>query len=385
MAVVFNNVAVAIGNLPLQALNVLVDEFDHLAGFNTNHVVVVLAGVELIIGVTAFEIVFDHQSCRYELAQYPINSGQADVLARHKQGTIDIIGGHVLVTPSFQQFQDTHSGLRDLQAYLAQVSGFDHLNSMAGFDLPLLAGFETLYIITPRSFCSITTSRTRMTKRLLITLCACLIVSTGCNILYKQNIQQGNALEQEDLDQLELGMSQNQVAFLLGTPAIRDPFHHERWDYVSTFSRRGGDPVMRQVNLRFENGELVEMRGVDPLDSGEKILTEEGAVAVTTEVAPVGVRVEDARDYEDLEFVPEDSDVWTLQLGSFSNRSQADGRLAKLLTSGISASVQAQVIGDVGFFVVRSEHFETREEALTRMAEIEEKTGLRPFLVSPGS
>ena len=163
-----------------------------------------------------------------------------------------------------------------------------------------------------------------MTKRLLITLCACMIASTGCNIIYKQNIQQGNALKQEDLDQLELGMSQNQVAFLLGTPSIHDPFHHDRWDYVSTFSRRGGEPVMRQVNLRFEAGKLIEMLGVDQRDSGEQVLTAEGAVAVTSAIAPVGINVEGARNYEDLSLVPEESEVWTVQAGSFSTRGEAE-------------------------------------------------------------
>ena len=92
-----------------------------------------------------------------------------------------------------------------------------------------------------------------MRIRLLTALCASVLLLTGCNIIYKQNIQQGNALEQEDLDQLEIGMSKNQVAFLLGTPAIQDPFNQSRWDYLSSFSRRGGDPVRRLVTLKFED------------------------------------------------------------------------------------------------------------------------------------
>ena len=115
-----------------------------------------------------------------------------------------------------------------------------------------------------------------MSKRLLIALTASLLAAGGCNLIYKQNIQQGNALEQEDLDQLRLGMSQNQVAFLLGTPSVQDPFHHDRWDYVSSFSRRGGEPAMRTVTLFFENGALVEMIGVEDV-----VPPEEGAVVVS--------------------------------------------------------------------------------------------------------
>ena len=108
-----------------------------------------------------------------------------------------------------------------------------------------------------------------MSKKLLLTLACCLLTTSACNIIYKQNIQQGNALEQDKLDQLKLGMTMNQVAFLLGTPSIRDPFHHNRWDYLSSFSRRGGEPSTRLVTLKFENAILKEMTGIDPDAPGE--------------------------------------------------------------------------------------------------------------------
>ena len=37
-------------------------------------------------------------------------------------------------------------------------------------------------------------------------------------------ISQGNLIKEEDLVQLEVGMTKNQVRFLLGTPMIDDPF-----------------------------------------------------------------------------------------------------------------------------------------------------------------
>jgi len=86
---------------------------------------------------------------------------------------------------------------------------------------------------------------------------------TGCNLIYKQNIQQGNALEQDDLDELYIGMNQRQVLFVLGTPSVRDPFHNERWDYVQTFSRRGGTMVQRTVTLLFDDGALSEIIGLE--------------------------------------------------------------------------------------------------------------------------
>lgn len=223
-----------------------------------------------------------------------------------------------------------------------------------------------------------------MSKRVLIGLCACLFLGAGCNIIYKQNIQQGNALEQDDLDQLELGMTKNQVSFLLGTPAIHDPFHHDRWDYISTFSRRGGEPVRRLVTLDFENDRLTAMTGVSASGS-DVVLTSDGAETVGPATALPGVAVEDARDYEDLSLVPEGTETWSIQVGSFSSRSGANLRLAALREAGFEATIYGQVVVDTGYFVVRSGAYASREEALAALAQIESQTDFRPFLVSPGN
>lgn len=53
------------------------------------------------------------------------------------------------------------------------------------------------------------------------------------------------------------------MLFVMGTPSVRDPFHKERWDYVQTFSRRGGPMVERTVTLRFENDLLAQIIGAN--------------------------------------------------------------------------------------------------------------------------
>lgn len=102
-----------------------------------------------------------------------------------------------------------------------------------------------------------------MSNKLILILACCLFMTSACNIVFKQNIQQGNAIEQDKLDQLKLGMTMNQVSFLMGTPAVRDPFHQQRWDYYYSFSIRGGEPITRLVTLKFENSILAEIKGVD--------------------------------------------------------------------------------------------------------------------------
>ena len=84
-------------------------------------------------------------------------------------------------------------------------------------------------------------------------------VLDGC--VYRAAISQGNLLKDEDLDQVEIGMTQSQVRFLLGTPLIDDPFHRNRWDYVY-YLRLGRQPATfkRWVTIEFEDGVVTEIR-----------------------------------------------------------------------------------------------------------------------------
>ena len=95
-------------------------------------------------------------------------------------------------------------------------------------------------------------------RRFLITalVTTALAVASGC--VYQADLSQGNLLKQEDLDQVTVGMTRNQVRFLLGTPMIDDPFHRNRWDYVY-FLRLGRNPATykRWVSIHFDSGGLV--------------------------------------------------------------------------------------------------------------------------------
>ena len=98
-------------------------------------------------------------------------------------------------------------------------------------------------------------------RKLLLVLIASLLVS-GCGLLYRQPVFQGNLLDKTAVDQLQAGMDRQQVMVLLGTPSIRDPFHHDRWDYVASQRiGRTGDPVVKTMTLWFENGQLARWEG----------------------------------------------------------------------------------------------------------------------------
>jgi outer membrane protein assembly factor BamE len=88
------------------------------------------------------------------------------------------------------------------------------------------------------------------------------VAVSGCGILYKQPIYQGNLIEKAAADQLKAGMTKQQVQALLGTPSVADPFHHERWDYVAT-ERDGrlGHTDIKDLTLWFDGETLNKWEG----------------------------------------------------------------------------------------------------------------------------
>ena len=96
-------------------------------------------------------------------------------------------------------------------------------------------------------------------QKLLISIATALLISlTGCSV-YKLEIQQGNALTQEKVAQLKVGMDKRQVQFVLGTPSLSDPFHPDRWDYI--FSLRKDDELIedKHLVLYFEGEKLARI------------------------------------------------------------------------------------------------------------------------------
>ena len=85
-----------------------------------------------------------------------------------------------------------------------------------------------------------------------ITIVLTALVLGAC--VYRIDIQQGNLLDDEDINQVDVGMTRSQVQFLLGTPMVADSFHRDRWDYAYYY-RRGRSPNAdrRWVVVYFEN------------------------------------------------------------------------------------------------------------------------------------
>ena len=99
-----------------------------------------------------------------------------------------------------------------------------------------------------------------MRKFLLIAAVAFAV--SGCGILYKQPIYQGNLIDKSAADQLQAGMAKQQVLTLLGTPSIADPFHAQRWDYTAAErTNRRGTTEIKNLTVYFEGDSLTKWEG----------------------------------------------------------------------------------------------------------------------------
>ena len=86
-----------------------------------------------------------------------------------------------------------------------------------------------------------------------------ILISSAC--VYKTPVQQGNILVQKDVDEIRPGMIKRQIAIILGTPAIADPFNQDRWDYINTFKIDGKINEIKRLALFFKDNKLVRTEG----------------------------------------------------------------------------------------------------------------------------
>lgn len=91
-----------------------------------------------------------------------------------------------------------------------------------------------------------------------------LLALAGCSFpgVYKIDIQQGNVVTQDMIDQLRPGMTRRQVRFIMGNPLLTDTFHTDRWDYLYSLQPGGGERQQERVSLIFnESDQLVSLSG----------------------------------------------------------------------------------------------------------------------------
>ncbi len=79
--------------------------------------------------------------------------------------------------------------------------------------------------------------------------------------IYRADVQQGNFVSREMVEQLKVGMTRDQVRFVLGTPLLSDVFHPDRWDYPFRMKRGDGTITSSHLIVYFENDRLARFDG----------------------------------------------------------------------------------------------------------------------------
>jgi outer membrane protein assembly factor BamE len=112
-------------------------------------------------------------------------------------------------------------------------------------------------------------------------LASCSYISSPVLSPYKMDIRQGNYITPEMREKLKLGMSKQQVRYVMGTPMVSDAFHGNRWDYIYSLEQRGEVVEKQRLTLYFEGDNLVRM------DDGSQPVQAAPAIAQQPVMAPV--------------------------------------------------------------------------------------------------
>ena len=148
-----------------------------------------------------------------------------------------------------------------------------------------------------------------------------LLALAGCSFpgVYKIDIQQGNVVTQDMIDQLRPGMTRKQVRFIMGNPLLTDTFHADRWDYLYSLQPGGGERQQERISVIFNpNDQLVSLSGdfMPGVSRDEAILGKDSATTVAAPaenaekpkpekpVKPGSLLDQIQKDVDDVETVP---------------------------------------------------------------------------------
>jgi len=88
-----------------------------------------------------------------------------------------------------------------------------------------------------------------------LTLTSCSTILNNLPGVYTLEIQQGNIIDQNMINQLRPNMDKRQVLYIMGSPMLVDYFHKNRWDYVYSVKPSGEDAVEKKAFLVFKTKE----------------------------------------------------------------------------------------------------------------------------------
>lgn len=101
-------------------------------------------------------------------------------------------------------------------------------------------------------------------------------VLSGCSVfrVYTIDLPQGTPITHAQASQIQVGMTADQVLYLLGSPALRDTLNPNRFDYLydytaGTDGKKAKKPNVKNasqyMSIYFENGQVVRITGRETL------------------------------------------------------------------------------------------------------------------------
>lgn len=96
---------------------------------------------------------------------------------------------------------------------------------------------------------------------LSLSLTSCTTIMENLPGVYKLDIQQGNMINQDMIDQLKPSMTKRQVLYVMGSSMLIDVFHQKRWDYVYSEELDGEPRKQKRLSLFFNEDKLSGVQG----------------------------------------------------------------------------------------------------------------------------
>ncbi len=94
-------------------------------------------------------------------------------------------------------------------------------------------------------------------KKILVIIISLLIYSCSNTNLYRVTITQGTVFAQEDIDKLEIGMTKDQVSFVMGQPSFENFFEKNVWNYIYKITTGDNVDMEKKVKLIFDENNLL--------------------------------------------------------------------------------------------------------------------------------
>lgn len=116
----------------------------------------------------------------------------------------------------------------------------------------------------------------KLFKQLLPVMLGATLLLSGCSAfrVYTIDLPQGTPITQTQARQIQVGMTQDQVLYLLGSPALRDTLNPNRFDYLYDYKagtdgkkakKKDVKNASQYMSIEFENGRVVRIVGRDSL------------------------------------------------------------------------------------------------------------------------